>query len=217
MDRPPRAPLSAERLASLARAREKAAEVRRAMGAESQRARDDIKRTKQLELEVITARRAKKEKELAALVSPPKEEAHEAKESEDEPVDITQPVESPPHDDEPPPPPPQSKGKAKKKAPPPPDSSSDSEEDYATPPKRKGQPKHLAEYWRAKTELLNAQAEFHRQNAAQLVRKEVHPMSHEAATLHVAKGVIRNKAQENYRAMAWNSLFPGQPFPEGGW
>ena len=209
MDRPPRAPLSEERLASLARAREKAAEVRRAMGAESQRAKEDIRRTKQLELEVVAARRAKKEKELAALVSPPKEEA--PKEEEAEPVDITRDSPLPSTDE--PPPIPQSKAKSKKKAAPPPDSSSDSE-DYATPPKRKGQPKHLAAYWQAKTELLNAQAEFHRQNAAQLVRKEVHPMSHEAATLHVAKGVIRNKAQDGYKRMAWSSLFPGQPFPD---
>ena len=210
---PPARQFSPRRKAILEKARTKALEVRKANAMARQREID-------VEKEIVLARRQARERELAALMPPPPPSPPKDPEPTETPVEET-PVTETPQDPQPsqvaelPPPPPKKKAQKAKVVSS--SSESESEEDYSTPPKRKGAPKHLQDYWRAKTELLKAQAEFHRANAAQALKKEVAPMSHEAAVVNVAKGVIRNKAQDQYKRMAWASLFPGQAYPDDGY
>ena len=184
-------PMTPERHAALARARAKAVEVRRAIAAEKHR-------TANIDKDLAAARLQAKERELAQINA------------------MHVPTQAPPRP---------RKAAATEETSGDSDSDEDSEESDASPddeeeqplaaPIRKSQasvPKHIKEYYKSKSEFYKSKAEAHRAKLLADSKRETNPMSHEAATVHVAKHVIREHAHEAYRRHAWGNLFPGVPY-----
>ena len=108
------------------------------------------------------------------------------------------------------------KAERKAQAKPPPAESSSSEDDdvHSSKGKSPSVPGYIRDYYRSKSDFYQAQAESHRSQAAAHARREAQPMTHEAAEVRVARHLIKSKAHDAYRKMAWASLFPGVDYTE---